>query len=145
MTQQRWRSNRARITTIAPDTIFHFITFSLLYSSRRHPSTKPQNELPSAPADSERDRRGGGVFFFYAYELPTHLPTRKTASRRILRALHCTGVQHCASPPPHSPSSTPPKDVTTILHFSFFRHLRAVLMRRTGGMEEGSIEKKKNR
>ncbi|OAF62100.1 hypothetical protein VC83_01671 [Pseudogymnoascus destructans] len=95
MTQQRWRSNRARIMTIAPDTIFHFITF-LYFILPSTPSTKPQNELPSAPADSERNRRGDGEIF-YAYELPTH--TQKTASRTIFTriALHRRSVL-CFSP-----------------------------------------------
>lgn len=108
--------------TIVPDTIFRFYYpfFLTLFSRRRTSSTKPQNELPSALADSERERRGDGAF--YAYEiptLPTYLHYRKQHREGFLRA-HCIVPAFSIVLPPTRLSSTPPSVVTTILlHFSF--------------------------
>lgn len=122
--QQQWRSNRTRIMTIVLDTTFSILLpFFLLYSPVDGPRLRSYRTSCPAPLQTRNaNRRGDGEICFDAYEIPTYLPTlRKTASRRIFtRALHCTGVQHCASPhPPHSLPQPPPV-VTTTSSLLFF-------------------------
>lgn len=62
MTLQWRRSNRARIMTIVP--ILHFLNSFFYYVLPSILSTKPQNELPSALADSDATKAATETFTF---------------------------------------------------------------------------------